>query len=154
MTEQECQQVYHELAQMLRELQLDWVVDKVDLLVQTGKTMDVDLTDDHMAGTGSVSPHAVLTKPLTYTAQEQLLLLIDTIERIMIDTTEVEGALVDFLSEEGQRLNAPFTLAFASEDTLLPDQFMVECVTERRPVAAELRQLLQDLRQEALTGVN
>jgi hypothetical protein len=152
MTKQDCQRVYQELAQMLRETQLGWIVEQVETLVNTGKTFDVDLLSPQVVS-GSISPHAVLSKPETYTAQEQLLLLIDTAERLVVDTANVEGALVDFLSEEEQRLNAPVTLEFASEDASVIDQLMVNQLTDRRVAAAELRQLLQALRQEVVTGV-
>jgi hypothetical protein len=81
---------------------------------------------------------AVLTKPKTYTEQEQLLLLIDAVERLVVGSIEIEGALVDFLVEETERLQSPITLSFESDNVLAltPED---EGLEARRPAIAELR---------------
>jgi hypothetical protein len=149
MTEPECLQVYQELVTMLQDFQLGWVVERVEAQVEDEKLIDVESLNTPVQGTSQ----AVLTKPEIYTAQEQLLLLINAVERLVIGSMETEGALVDFLAEETTRLQSPVTLEFESDDVpaLTPDD---EGLEERRPAIAELKHLLQVLRQEAFSGVD
>jgi hypothetical protein len=148
MTEPECQQTYQELVAMLQDLQLGWVVEKTEAQVQQGKMADTEALDVP----AQTASQAVLTKPETYTEQEQLLLLIDAVERLVVGSIEIEGALVDFLVEETERLQSPITLSFESDSVpaLTPED---EGLEARRPAIAELRQILQALRQEAISGV-
>jgi hypothetical protein len=148
MTEPECQQTYQELVAMLQDLQLGWVVEKTEAQVQQGKMADTEALDVP----AQTASQAVLTKPETYTEQEQLLLLIDAVERLVVGSIEIEGALVDFLVEETERLQSPITLSFESDSVpaLTPED---EGLEARRPAIAELRQILQALRQEATSGV-
>jgi hypothetical protein len=148
MTEPECQQTYQELVAMLQDLQLGWVVEKVEEQIPRGKMADPESMDVPAQTTSQ----AVLTKPETYTEQEQLLLLIDAVERLVVGSIEIEGALVDFLVEETERLQSPITLSFESDSVpaLTPED---EGLEARRPAIAELRQILQALRQEAISGV-
>jgi hypothetical protein len=111
MTEPECQQTYQELVAMLQDLQLGWVVEKVEEQTQWGKMADTKSVDVP----AQTASQAVLTKPETYTEQEQLLLLIDAVERLVVGSIEIEGALVDFLVEETERLQSPITLSFESD---------------------------------------
>jgi hypothetical protein len=147
MTEPECQQTYQELVAMLQDLQLGWVVEKVEEQIQRGKMADTEPMDVPAQTTSQ----AVLTKPETYTEQEQLLLLINAVERLVVGSIEIEGALVDFLVEETERLQSPITLSFESDSVpaLTPEG---EGLEARRPAVAELKRILQVLRQEALSG--
>jgi hypothetical protein len=154
MTEQECQQVYQELATLLQDLNLGGVVEQVEARVQAGKLEDRESLADRALQTEIGSAQAVLTKPATYTAQERLLLLIDTVERIVVDTTEIKGALVEFLTEESTRLQAPVTLSFEADRSPLLTESDAQGLEERRQAIGELRQLLQTLRQEAFPVVD
>jgi hypothetical protein len=89
MTEQDCQQVYQELAAMLQDLQLGWVVEQVESRVPLLEDKDLEHSGYSSVQTETTSSQAVLTKPATHTAQEQLLLLIAAAERIVVDTTEI-----------------------------------------------------------------
>jgi hypothetical protein len=155
MTEEDYQQTYQELATMLKDMQLGWVVKQVEILVRSeGATASLD---NRPGITRADSPQALLTKSAPYTAQEQLLLLIDATERLVVDSTEIEGDLVQFLESEEQRLQQPVTIEFASDDFKADKSktpFRREGITERCQAAAALRQLLQKLRQEATVGVD
>jgi hypothetical protein len=148
MTDLECQQTYQELVTLLQDLQLGWVVDKVEAQIQRGK-----MAEEPLDVPAQAASQAVLTKPETYTEQEQLLLLIDAVERLVVGSIAIEGALVDFLVEETERLQSPITLSFESDSVpaLTPED---EGLEARRPAIAELRQILQALRQEAISGVD
>lgn len=117
MTEQDCQQVYQDLADLLQSLQLGWVVEQAKTSLHTIGVMGHDQPAVIVDGPASSSTQAVLAKSVTHTAQNQLIRLIDAAQRVVVDTTEMEGALVDFLAEVGQHLPTPLTLGFASEDS-------------------------------------
>jgi hypothetical protein len=125
MTELKCQQTYQELGAILQDFQLGWVFEKVEAKIHRGKT----------------------TQPEIYTEQERLLLLIEAVARLVVGAIDIEGALVDFLVEETERLQSPITLSFESGiPALTPED---EGLEARRPAIAELRQILKTLRQEA-----
>ncbi len=152
MTGADCQQVYQELILMLNDLKLDWVVEQVRSQLSE-VTIDRAVAIENFDGTSS---QAVLTKPGTLTsyeisAQRQLLDLIDTIERLVLDTREMEHELVDFLATVQSPTLATATLGFASEGQLVET---VEELSDRRHAIAELRPLLNTLRQEVESGVD
>jgi hypothetical protein len=147
MTKPECQQIYQKLVTMLQDFQLGWVVEKVESQIQQGKMADMQLLD--MSARNSAQ--AVLTDSETHTGQAQLLLLIDAVERLVVGAIEIEGALVDFLAEETERLQSPVTLSFEADAPDLTSED--EGLEGRRSVIAELRQILQALR-EATSSVN
>jgi hypothetical protein len=148
MTEPECQQTYQELVTMLQDFQLGWVVKKAELQIQQGKMANVQLLDASF----KAGSQAGLTDSETHTGQEQLLLLIDAVERFVVGAIEIEGALVDFLSEETERLQSPVTLSFEADAPALTSED--EGLEGRRSAIAELRQILQALRQEATSDVD
>jgi hypothetical protein len=149
MTEQDCQQTYQELITMLQDLQLGWVIEQVELNVPS------DLSgyfNDDQRQAETTSAQAVLTKPVTKMAQAQLLRLIEATERIVVDTTDMEGELVSFLAVQGERLNGATSLGFVANDDTVPT--MVAVSPDRRQAATELRQFLQALRKEVMAGVD
>jgi hypothetical protein len=90
---------------MLQDFQLGWVVQKVESQIQQGKIANMESLDASV----KYSAQAVLTDSETHTGQEQLLPLIDAVERLVVEAIEIEGALVDFLVEETERLQSPIT---------------------------------------------
>jgi hypothetical protein len=151
MTEQDCQQTYQELVTMLQDLQLGWVIEQVELSVPS------DLSgyfDEAQRQAETASTQAVLTKPVTKMAQAQLLRLIEATERIVVDTTDMEGELVNFLTEQGERLHSPTKLGFIADEETASAPATIDVSPDRRQAATELRQFLQVLRQEVMAGVD
>jgi hypothetical protein len=151
MTEQDCQQTYQELVTMLQDLQLGWVIEQVELNVPS------DLSgyfDDDQRRAETASTQAVLTKPVTKMVQAQLLRLIEATERIVVDTTDMEGELVNFLDVQGERLHNPVKLGFVAEEETASAPTTIAVSPDRRQAATELRQFLQSLRQEVMAGVD
>jgi hypothetical protein len=149
VTEQDCLETYQELATMLQDLQLGWLVEQVEA------SMVQDLSgqaEESSLRSTTTTTQALLTKPLTNTAQARLLNLIEATERIVVGTTEIEGALVDFLAEQGERFHHPMSLSFADDEGAASPP--IEVSPDRRQAATELRQFLQVLRQEVLAGVD
>jgi hypothetical protein len=149
MTEQDCQQTCQELVTMLQDLQLGWVTEQVKLSVPSDLSGYFDETQRQAE---TASTQAVLTKPVAKMAQAQLLRLIEATERIVADTTDMEGELVSFLAVQGERLNSPINLGFVANEDTMPT--MIAVSPDRRQAATELRQLLQVLRQEVIAGVD
>jgi hypothetical protein len=151
MTEQDCQQTYQELVTMLQDLQLGWVIEQVELSVPS------DLSgyfDEARRQAETTSAQAVLTKSVTRLAQAQLLRLIEATERIVVDTTDMEGELVNFLTEQGERLHSPVKLGFVADEETASVPATIAVSPDRRQAATELRQFLQVLRQEVIAGVD
>jgi hypothetical protein len=150
MSEQDYEQIYQELVSMLNEFKLGWVVEQVEAksLIDSPSDLDPSLIPANTA-----TPQAVLTKPAIKTTQNQLLRLIEAAERVVVDTSEVEDQLLDFVTEQSQRLHQPMQLGFAAEDSnIITTQVTISF--DRRQAVTELRQLLQTLRQEVIAGVN
>jgi hypothetical protein len=151
MTEQDCQQTYQELVAMLQDLHLGWVIEQVELNVPS------DLSgyfDEAQRQAETASTQAVLTKPLAKMAQAQLLRLIEATERIVVETTGMEGELVNFLAVQDERLNGPVSLGFVTDENIGTAPTMIAVSPDRRQAATELRQFLQVLRQEVIAGVD
>jgi hypothetical protein len=149
MTDPDCVETYQELAAMLQNFQLGWVVEQVEASLSQDFSGH---TEESPLPVATNSPQAVLTKPMTNTAQARLLKLIEATERIVVGTTEIEGALVDFLAEPGEGLDRPMSLRFADDEGTVSPPIAVS--PDRDEAASELRQLLQVLRQEVLAGVD
>jgi hypothetical protein len=150
MTEHDCQQTYQELVTMLQDLQLGWVIKQVELRVPSDFSEYFDETQRQAETT---STQAVLTKPVTRMAQAQLLRLIETTERIVVDTTDMEGALVNFLAVQGERLHSPVKLGFVADEETASAPATIDVSPDRHQAATELRQFLQALRQAVMAGV-
>jgi hypothetical protein len=143
MSEQNFQQIYQELVLLLKDHNLDWVVDQA-------ASID-DHPPENQVAIAPARSTALLTKPAIQPAQAQLLHLIEAAERVIIDTTEMEGELVNFLDETGNHLKTHLTLGFASEDSSIET---LSLPPDRYQAIAELRQLLKTLRQEIMSGVD
>lgn len=144
MTEQEYQQVYQELAAMLRDLQLGWIVEQVEAKFQAGGMSEENLAVQPETNTAQ----AVLVKLEILTAQAQFICLIDAVERIVVGSIELEGALVDFLAEKSKQSQSPITLSFEAEGAPLLTS-SDSGLAERQSAITQLKELLQALRQEA-----
>jgi hypothetical protein len=146
MTEQEYQQVYQDLAVMLQDLQLGWIVEQVEAKTHSGEMLEENLA----AQSEATATQAVLVRSEISAAQAQLLRLIDAVEKMVISSLEIEGALVDFLAEQSTR--TCLTLSFESENIPLLTSSDAG-LEQRQDEIAQLRELLQALRQEAFSGV-
>ena len=137
MAGSDCQQVHQELILMMNELNLNWVVDQSRSQLSE-VTVDRPVAVEKFEGTSS---QALLTKPGTLTipeisVQRQLLTLIDTIERLVLDTQDMENEWIDFLATVESPTPAAATLSFASEGGLVET---IEESIDRRQAIVELR---------------
>ena len=144
MDERECAIVYKQLVEILNEFRLGWIAEQVEVAIRTGKSIEEESSKKELT-----------TRTEAYTAQEQLLLLIDAAEHAVVDTTEIEGELNDFLKQERERLNTRLEMVFLSEqENVATLKISSDSLAERRKASAELRQLLNELRKEAVNRVD
>jgi hypothetical protein len=146
MNQEDCLAVYQALVEMLNPLKLGWVTEQVADVISAGKT-----TEELVSG--RKSPNLKLNY---YTPQEQLLLLINAIEKSVINTGEIETEILDIFRQEAQNNDLKPELRFTSsvdrEGKLF--KYSIESVNSRKQHRQELKKLLEQLRQEMETNVD
>lgn len=112
---------------------------------------DVQGTDRSVSDASSASNRisGTYARTIEYNPKEKLLILIETIERTVIDTIRTESYIIDFFRGEGNRLGIGSDIYFSQEnsdqilifnDTSIPENTLQN--------ASELRSLLVHLRAE------
>lgn len=91
MNEQNCGTVYDELVGILNQLELGWIAEQVEEILTAGKTVEEMVM-------GRKSPDLKLAY---YSPEEQLLMLIDAIDRTVISGVEMEQEIATFLDNQG-----------------------------------------------------
>ncbi|MEC4813961.1 MAG: hypothetical protein SAK29_11910 [Scytonema sp. PMC 1069.18] len=140
MDEQECAVVYQELVEILNEFGLGWLALQIADIVQRGKTVVVYQNSQQNSYQE--------TKP--YTHQEQLFLLIDAIERVLVETAAMEAEISEFLVE--QNLEPKIIRSDGKQETVR--DYSTSTVRSRKENADVLKELLEKLRRDALTHVD
>ncbi len=140
MNEQECAVAYQELVEILNQFQLGWLVEKVADVIKRGKKV---LVQDN----GQKASHLEV-EPLTN--REQLFLLIDAIERALVETAAMEVEISDFLRE--QNLESKIITSDGKQETV--HDYRRSVVYPRKENADALKELLEELRQDALAHVD
>lgn len=140
MDEFQCAVAYQELVEILNEFGLGWLVRQVADVIKGGKTVVV-----HQKG----QKHSHLqTKP--YTKQEQLFLLIDAIERALVETAAMETEISEFLI--AQNLEPKIIRSDGKQETVR--DYSPSIVLSRKENADALKELLEKLRRDALAHVD
>lgn len=148
MTDQECREVYRQLVAMLndRELlddrQINWVVEEVNEVIRAG-----EIIDEAVENSSKRSSRGFRTTR-EYTPQEALLLLIDAINSVVIQTAFIEKEVTSFFRREGEEFNIPPDIRFVSEENLQPIVFTYSSAIDRVEQARVLEGLLRQLRLE------
>ncbi len=138
MTKQECANSYQELVEILREFNLGWLVERVEATVQRGKAL-FKKTD------GEFYPYFE-----AYNQQEQLFLLIDAVDKALIETVAMEEEIAKSLSHK----NFEPQVIWADDRGKSIHDYRPEIISVRKQKAAVLKGLLEELRQDALANVN
>jgi hypothetical protein len=146
MTDEECREVYQQLVamlndrQLLNERQMNWVVEEVDGVIRAG-----EMIDEPSDNSGKRS--FITTRE--YTPQEALLLLIDAIESVVVQTAFIEKEVTDFFRREGEEFDIAPELRFVSEEEgSEPTVFTYSSAIDRSEQAFTLQRLLTQLRSE------
>lgn len=101
MTDQECREVYQQLVAMLNESQMNWVVEEVNEVVRAGEIIDKPV--ENYSRRRSSSREFITTRE--YTSQQALLLLIDAIDSVVVQTAFIEKEVTNFFRREGEEFN-------------------------------------------------
>ncbi len=151
MTDQECIEVYQELVAALRQMGLGWAIDQVNEVLRLGKiqqkkvrTLRSDATERQLSL--RLGAEADLAESVPYTPQEQLTLLIDTIEQVAVNTAEMAHITISSLENivSNQRIDG---IRFISEDNDVTHLVSNQQTITRKVAADELREHLQVLRK-------
>lgn len=140
MNELECAVAYQELVEMLNEVGMGWLVEKVADTIQRGKTVAVR-DNGHRHSRLEIEP---------LTNLEQLFLLIDAIERALVETAAMEVEISEFLREEKLE---PKIIRSDHKREIVHD-YSPEVVYRRKENADALKELLEELRRDALANVD
>lgn len=135
MNEQECAAAYQELANLLNELGMKWLVEKVTDTIQRGKPVAVRFNGQQQS--------RLETESLTQ--REQLFLLIDAIERALVETAAMEVEFSEFLRAE--KLSPQIITSDGKRETI--HDYRPEVVYPRKENADALKALLEELRRDA-----
>ncbi len=134
MTQQECASAYQELVEILRELNLGWLVERVETTLQRGKALFKETN-------GEFYPYF---EP--YGQREQLFLLIDAVEKALIETVAMEEEIAKSLSQENLEPKA----VWADDRGKSIHDYSPEVISVRKQNADVLKSLLEELRRDAL----
>lgn len=146
MNEQDCSAVYNELVGILNSAKLGWVTDQVADVISAGKTVEEMVS-------GRKSPDLKLNY---YTPQEQLLILINAVEKAVVQMEEIESEIAIALSHEAKTADLKPELKFTSSGDGKGKffKYSVESVNLKKEQAQELKNLLEQLRQEVMNDAN
>jgi hypothetical protein len=149
MTDEECRGVYQQLVamlndrQLLNDRQINWVVEEVEEVVRAGEIIDEPSENSARRS----SREFVTTRE--YTSQEALLLLIDAIESVVVQTAFIEKEVTNFFRKEGEEFNISPELRFVSEaEDSQTTVFTYHSAIDRAEQAITLKRLLTQLRSE------
>ncbi|MBD2778054.1 hypothetical protein [Iningainema tapete] len=140
MDELQCAVAYQELVEILNEFELGWLALQVADVIKGGKTVVV-----HQNG----QKHSHLETKL-YTEQEKLFLLIDAIERALVETAAMETEISEFLI--AQNLEPKIIRSDGRQETVR--DYSPSIVHSRKENADALKELLEKLRRDALAHVD
>lgn len=148
MTDAECREVYQQLVDMLGDQemlegrQLNWVVEEVNQVIRAGEIIDEPSGSSFRRSTREF----ITTRE--YTPQEALLLLIDAIDSVVVQTALIEREVTNFFRREGEEFNIPPDVRFVSEEDARPTVLTYASAIDRAEQALTLKRLLFQLRSE------
>ncbi|MEH2210209.1 hypothetical protein [Nostoc sp.] len=144
MSDEECREVYRQLVAMLNESQMNWVVEEVNEVVRAGEIIDKPVENSYRRR--SLSREFITTRE--YTSQEALLLLIDAIHSVVVQTAFIEKEVTNFFRGEGEEFNISPDVRFVSEEDSEPRVFTYSSAIDRAQQALILERLIEQLRAE------
>ena len=159
MDGKEFNEVYDFLVDTLKQKGLRWVATQVTEQVKLGKTVEKEIETFKEFRDKSIEQIDYLSEiplkkgpkatfPITeeYSQKEKLILLIDAIEQAVVNTSEMEYHIVDFLENEQVNLHGiEFYLGEAGEES---HKITKPIATTRRQNGNRLKELLVKLRKE------
>jgi|GEM_PF-6423024 len=159
MNDQECLRAYETLGTILSENGLVWIISQVEEQIRLGKTVEREietLKDVRETGLQSSSsslsnlkkgPRAKFPVTESYSSPEQLKVMIDAIERAVLDSATMENHLAAFMeNSDGNRIRE---IQFYDEEAGIKRQSIERGRADMRiGHAKHLKGLLDTLRKE------
>jgi len=155
---QECEQIFNELAAMLRDHGLSWVCSQVDEYIQIGKTQEKIVSKAEILAikrNGGIpklplksrrGANTTFTSTSEYNSQEKLLILIDAIQQAVINTCNMEYEVAKSLG--GQAGQIIFLHRDLPEGKTITSKITLTEAESRQVHAERLQLLLSELRKE------
>ncbi len=158
MNDQECNQTYEALSDILKQYGLEWVTTQVTEQILLGKTIEREietLKEDREVRMFSnqdypsplkKGPKATFPVPIEYKPSERLELLIDAVRCSVISTTDMEYHLIEYF--ESQSNNWQGIQFYGDEPDSEPKPLDRVTVSSRVDGSRKLKELLDALRRE------
>lgn len=137
MDEEDCFIAYRQLEEILDSFDLEWVTEQIGQTIREGK---------------NIEENQERNRTEEYSAQEQLLLLINAVEQAVVNTLEIATEMSRFLSAQELRQEVRFYPSDEREGDFFV--FAPRLLEERISSARELRDYLNNLRFEVNRSVN
>ena len=158
MDNQECNEVYERLMEMLAENKLDWIVEQVNQQVQLGKTIIKETEtlkhqekefsqlyeDDVYIPKVKKGPKAKFPVTEDYTPNEKLNLLLDAIEQAIVNTAEMENHLIEYFDSSLKKWDG--IDFYADEPESQPISLNLDSVLDRYDSSQNLKIFIDELR--------
>lgn len=175
MKDEEAREIFNGLIQALDSHKLSWITEQVREQIRFGKLENVRIvvkkkkpqvgqTGIGQLGAADINETEAIritpaeassrsggtySKTVEYTPQEQLLLLIDGIQRAIVDTAEMDSEIFTFFEATGAELNiGTALLTLTADDSSKSIQLSSDSTSTKVKQAGELKTLLESLRKE------
>lgn len=150
MTEEDAQEYFRTLSRFMKEVDIGWVVAQVKRQIAVGKIRPkklsgrevVNPSEDSAANTGKTF---LSSEP--YSASEQLLLLLDAIERAVVATSEMQASFFEIMEDGPQRI--AFAAGAVGE---VRHSVSSEDLARHSISAMSLKAILSEIRREVASG--
>ena len=154
MNEQECLEIYNELKNLLYKKRLEWVIEQVEETFRAGKIVEYSTAKYREINRINKSSRSKELRMMreNYSLREQLLILINALENVLVNSLDIKRELSIFLAEEKEinKIEDEAELKFLSVEEESPRIFHFEDADFIASEANELRIFLQDLRNEVI----
>jgi hypothetical protein len=163
MNDVECDQTFGELSEIVRSFNLDWIIEQVKEEIRAGENIDEETvrgfaSDDRDVRSLAFDPAGEYLKagrrakfPVVreYSACERVILLIEAVDRAVVETAQMEAELLARFAKEDQQI---LKLGFADDEQERIRLIDTESVFKRAAAASELNILLKQLKDEVSAG--
>jgi hypothetical protein len=155
MTDEKCEQLYHQLLELLHKHRFDWVVEQVEAEITLGRTTgeiaresgglaQQPNTGTGLRGTRGSSSRTTHLKRVELTPRERLVLLIMAIEHAVIHVGDIRSYLVRFVED-----NHIERICFVRDvEGGQPRELPVAVPSRQKQASEQLRSLLNQLKTE------
>jgi hypothetical protein len=161
MKDTDCEEIYQRFADFLNQAGLQWMVAQVTEQIRLGKTIEREVetfregdktatpnmfSSDMYAGSLKKGPKVKFPVTVAYEPSERLLLLVDAVEHVLVDTAEMQQQVASTFTAEIKDWGGIRFYADESSEryTLVGDSSASNVLNDRQ----RLKHLLDDLRKE------